>query len=73
MRFTLRIMQIGFAIQPRHRFGCKLAVRVSSACLMLVRRTRLLRCIEIEILVDADPKIWQENPAAVATVGPLTL
>jgi catechol 2,3-dioxygenase len=29
--------------------------------------------IEIEILVDADPKIWQENPAAVATVGPLTL
>jgi hypothetical protein len=39
----------------------------------LVRRTRLLRCIEIEILVDADPKIWQENPAAVATVGPLTL
>ena len=29
--------------------------------------------IEIEILVDADPKIWQENPAAVATVEPLKL
>lgn len=66
-------MQIGFAIQAKHRFGCKLAVHESSACLMLVRRTRLLRCIEIEILVDADPKIWQENPAAVATVGPLKL
>lgn len=29
--------------------------------------------IEIEILVDADPKIWRENPAAVATVEPLKL
>jgi hypothetical protein len=37
----------------------------------LVRHTCLLRCIEI--LVDANPKLWQENAAAVATVGPLKL
>jgi catechol 2,3-dioxygenase len=27
----------------------------------------------IELMVDADPKIWRENPAAVATVEPLSL
>jgi catechol 2,3-dioxygenase len=27
----------------------------------------------IELFVDADPTIWQENPAAVATVEPLDL
>ena len=27
----------------------------------------------IELFVDADPAIWRENPAAVATVEPLTL
>ena len=29
--------------------------------------------IEIEIMVDADPEIWRENPGAVATVNPLKL
>jgi catechol-2,3-dioxygenase len=29
--------------------------------------------IELEAYVDADPRIWQENPAAVATVEPLDL
>jgi catechol 2,3-dioxygenase len=29
--------------------------------------------IEIEIMVDADPQIWRDNPAAVATVEPLNL
>ncbi|MBX9811426.1 MAG: VOC family protein [Burkholderiales bacterium] len=29
--------------------------------------------IEIEIYVDADPEIWRNDPAAVATVRPLTL
>jgi len=27
----------------------------------------------IELYVDADPKIWREDPASVATVGPLQL
>jgi len=27
----------------------------------------------IELFVDADPAIWRENPAAVATLEPLTL
>lgn len=27
----------------------------------------------IELFVDADPAIWRDNPAAVATVEPLTL
>lgn len=29
--------------------------------------------IELEAYVDADPRIWQENPEAVATVEPLEL
>ena len=29
--------------------------------------------IELEAYVDADPRIWQENPAAVAVVEPLEL
>jgi len=29
--------------------------------------------IEIEVYVDADPKVWKENPAAVATIKPLSL
>ena len=29
--------------------------------------------IEIEVYVDADPSIWKENPATVATIGPLRL
>jgi catechol 2,3-dioxygenase len=29
--------------------------------------------IELEAYVDADPRIWQEDPAAVATVEPLDL
>jgi hypothetical protein len=39
---------------------------------MLVRHPRLVRCVEFEILVDANPKIGQEDPAA-ATMGPLML
>ena len=27
----------------------------------------------VELFVDADPKIWRDDPAAVATVGPLEL
>lgn len=27
----------------------------------------------IEVYVDGDPSIWRENPASVATVGPLTI
>ena len=27
----------------------------------------------LELFVDADPKIWQDDPTAVATVGPLDL
>lgn len=27
----------------------------------------------LELFVDADPRVWQENPAAVATVRPLAL
>ena len=27
--------------------------------------------IEIELYVDADPAVWRDNPAAVATVKPL--
>jgi catechol 2,3-dioxygenase len=27
----------------------------------------------IELMIDADPEIWRENPAAVATVEPLSL
>jgi catechol 2,3-dioxygenase len=27
----------------------------------------------IEVYVDADPRIWRDDPASVATVGPLTL
>ncbi len=27
----------------------------------------------LELFVDADPAVWRENPAAVATVGPLQL
>jgi catechol 2,3-dioxygenase len=27
----------------------------------------------LELFVDADPAIWRENPAAVATVEPLEL
>lgn len=27
----------------------------------------------IELFVDSDPAIWRENPAAVATIAPLTL
>ncbi len=29
--------------------------------------------IQIELYVDADPAIWRENPAAVATIDPLDL
>ena len=29
--------------------------------------------IEIELYVDADPALWRDNPAAVATVKPLRL
>ena len=29
--------------------------------------------IEIELFVDADPAVWRNNPAAVATIKPLTL
>ena len=29
--------------------------------------------IEIELYVDADPRLWRDNPAAVATVKPLRL
>ena len=29
--------------------------------------------IEIELFVDADPAVWRDNPAAVATIKPLTL
>jgi len=29
--------------------------------------------IEVEVYVDADPKIWKEDPAAVATIEPLRL
>ncbi len=29
--------------------------------------------IEIEVYVDADPAIWRDNPAAVATIKPLRL
>ena len=29
--------------------------------------------IEIEVYVDADPRIWKENPASVATIRPLRL
>ena len=29
--------------------------------------------IEIELFVDADPSVWRNNPAAVATIKPLTL
>ena len=29
--------------------------------------------IEIELYVDADPALWRDNPAAVATVRPLNL
>lgn len=29
--------------------------------------------IEIELYVDADPRIWKEDPEAVATVDPLVL
>jgi catechol 2,3-dioxygenase len=27
----------------------------------------------LELIVDADPAVWRRDPAAVATVGPLTL
>lgn len=29
--------------------------------------------IEIELYGDADPAIWRDNPAAVATIAPLKL
>ena len=29
--------------------------------------------IEIELFVDADPSVWRNNPAAVATIKPLML
>ena len=29
--------------------------------------------IEIELFVDAEPRIWKEDPTAVATVRPLLL
>jgi catechol 2,3-dioxygenase len=29
--------------------------------------------IEIELYVDADPKVWKEDPKAVATIRPLSL
>jgi catechol-2,3-dioxygenase len=48
-----------------------------AARLMLVHRPHLFIAdpdgIEIEIMVDADPQIWRDNPAAVATVELLNL